>query len=218
MLRDILDRIERRLAIVGTTAAEASRGAGLSPDAIRNIQRTVEGGKSDAGVSSNTLVKLAPILGCTPGWLLTGVGEEEAHTLLIGRAAATPDGSILFATGDPTGYTVPALPWAPDAVALELSGPSMGDIYPDGSIVYFRRQHTAPTAELFGTIVAVETEEDRVLVKYLHPDAGDTFMLSSVVGEPLRNQRVRWVAPIITALRPPFSRTVIRHSTEVQTA
>lgn len=73
MLRDILQRIEDRLAAVGLDPATASARAGLSKDAIRNIKRRADEGKEDLGVSTTTLVKLAPVLQTTPAWLIEGV-------------------------------------------------------------------------------------------------------------------------------------------------
>lgn len=79
MLIDILNRIESRLKAVKLEASAASDAAGLSKDAIRNIQRTVKRGKEEAGVSSTTLIKLAPVLQTTAAWLLEGVdcGPEQ---------------------------------------------------------------------------------------------------------------------------------------------
>ena len=76
MLKDILDRIKRRLEATNQTAAAASAKAGLSKDASRNIERAVEQGK-EAGASTITLVKLAPILETSASWLLEGFGPEE---------------------------------------------------------------------------------------------------------------------------------------------
>lgn len=73
MLSEIVARVEQRLKALGITAAAASLRAGLSRDAIRNMQRAA---KDDArqGVSTNTLVALAPVLETTVSWLL---GEND---------------------------------------------------------------------------------------------------------------------------------------------
>lgn len=80
ILREILERIERRLEAVGLEPAVASVRAGLSKDAIRNIKRKVNQGEDeDAGTSTSTLIKLAPVLNTTAAWLLEGVehGQEN---------------------------------------------------------------------------------------------------------------------------------------------
>jgi len=61
MLREVLQRIQKRLKAMGLSESRASTMAGLSNSAIRNIRRAVEEGKSQ-GVSINTLIALAPIL------------------------------------------------------------------------------------------------------------------------------------------------------------
>jgi hypothetical protein len=73
MLREILNRIEQRLHVVGLTETAAARRADLSKDAIRNIRRAVESGKEEAGASTLTLTKLAPVLETSASWLLEGV-------------------------------------------------------------------------------------------------------------------------------------------------
>lgn len=72
MLNEILDRIEGRLKAVGLDATNASLQAGLGEDAIRNIRRTVKADKPDAGASTTTLIKLAPVLQTTVAWLIEG--------------------------------------------------------------------------------------------------------------------------------------------------
>lgn len=76
MLKDILARIQQRLEATNQSAAAASAKAGLSKDAIRNIERAVEQEK-EAGASTQTLLKLAPVLGTTASWLIEGNGPEE---------------------------------------------------------------------------------------------------------------------------------------------
>ncbi len=69
-LPDIYKRVLERLKVVGLTAAAASKLAG-KPDAIRNMKRAIAGGR--LGVSTATIRELAPILKCTPEYLLHGV-------------------------------------------------------------------------------------------------------------------------------------------------
>lgn len=76
MLTDIYERIERRLAATNKSASAAAIEAGLSKDGIRNIQRAIKNGRVNDGVSSETLLKLAPVLETTPSWLLDGYGPE----------------------------------------------------------------------------------------------------------------------------------------------
>jgi SOS-response transcriptional repressor LexA len=91
MLQAIYGRICERLGATGLGAREASRLAGLHPDAIRNIRRAVEGGQTGrVGVSTRTLAALAPVLGTTSAWLLEGAtGDVEG-------APADVGGKLLF--------------------------------------------------------------------------------------------------------------------------
>ncbi|HWJ88535.1 MAG TPA: S24 family peptidase [Pelagibacterium sp.] len=103
MLKDVLDRIESRLEALGLSATAASRHAGLSLDAIRNMRRKVQAGDIHAGVSSRTIDALAPVLGTTASWLLTGdePNSENASPDLVATRPTTPliPGRELLGTG-----------------------------------------------------------------------------------------------------------------------
>lgn len=74
MMEDILDRIQQRLDALNMSARAASLSAGLSPDGIRNLDRSTKKGK--AGIAASTLIQLAPTLQTTAGWLIDGTGPN----------------------------------------------------------------------------------------------------------------------------------------------
>lgn len=74
MANDVLGRIEERLQVVGLSASAASTMSGLSPDAIRNMQRSAKKGRPN--VTLETLEKLAPTLQTTVRWLVSENGDE----------------------------------------------------------------------------------------------------------------------------------------------
>jgi hypothetical protein len=76
----ILARVEQRLSWLKMSAHAAGAKAG-KPDAIRNMRRAVKVGSRE-GVSTATLIALAPVLQTTPQWLLTGAGKAQADELL----------------------------------------------------------------------------------------------------------------------------------------
>lgn len=100
MLKDVLDRIEARLEALGMTATGASRQAGLSLDAIRNMRRKVLAGDINAGVSSRTIEALAPVLETTTSWLLTGDAANNERikgdpvSIIPGGSLITQDKSL----------------------------------------------------------------------------------------------------------------------------
>lgn len=85
MLDDVLQRVEKRLKAVGLSAQAASVKAGLSKDAIRNMQRAVPQ-KGRGGVTTRTITALAPVLRTNVSWLLEGIGPEEE-----GENSTAPD-------------------------------------------------------------------------------------------------------------------------------
>lgn len=83
MNQGLVDRINQRLAVLGLKPRTASLRAGLGADAIRSIQR----GKSHYP-RTDTLAKLAPVLGTTLEYLSTGggpAGISETETTYTGN-------------------------------------------------------------------------------------------------------------------------------------
>ncbi|MDF1606982.1 helix-turn-helix transcriptional regulator [Hoeflea sp. YIM 152468] len=94
MLKDVVTRIEAQLELKGLSASKASEAAGLSRDAIRNLQRAVHDGK-EAGASTRTITALATVLEVSPAWLLTGQGPETTESPADG---SDPDHTLFTET------------------------------------------------------------------------------------------------------------------------
>lgn len=143
-LKAILHRIDQRLTALDLTPRAASKQAGLSADAIRNIERGVESGKTK-GASTHTISQLAPVLGVSAGWLLTGDGELErkSGTRQIQVKAAVQAGAwaeaLEWDEGDIYAVGVPDLemlrPFS--LYAVEVRGPSMNRRYVDGTALVY---------------------------------------------------------------------------------
>lgn len=150
MLNDVFDRIQSRLDKVNLSATAASLKAGLSRDAIRNIQRAVKANSGRKGVSTGTIAALAPILQTTQAWLLDGTGPEEAaHEIKQSVLSYVPliswvsAGELSHQDGveDFSGYPTVATADLPngDWIALRVDGPSMNKISPPDSIILVNR-------------------------------------------------------------------------------
>lgn len=221
MLSDLVDRIEQRLDAVGLRASAASKAAGLSEDAIRNIQRAAKAGKRE-GVSTRTIAALAPVLKTTEAWLMSGDGPDEKSepaarmVRIIGRVGADASGTVLLAFADETFDMAPMPPGGTSrTVALEVNGLSMPMFADDGSLIYFEDQKVEPTPDLLGEVCAVETEDGRVLVKRLKRGSQPgLFDLESIVGATIKDVRLRWAAEITNIVPPRQARRVIVRSSE----
>jgi SOS-response transcriptional repressor LexA len=220
MLQDVLERVERRLEAVGLKAAEASKKAGLSPDAIRNMRRAVESPDQRKGVSTRTITALAPVLQTTTSWLLEGIGQEEAEgppvVRIIGRVGADTEGTVFLADGQARPDFAPIPPGGSDkSVALDVTGHSMRGVADDGALIYFEDQRTPPSPDMVGHVVVLETEDGRVLVKrLLKGDSKGVYDLESLSGPTMPNVKIKWAAHI-TAIIPPFmARRIAKRSGE----
>src|SRR4029078_8391559 len=79
-----------------------------------------------------------------------------------------PEGAVLFATGQDPAELAPIPPGGTEqAPTLKLFGTSMRGVADDGALIYFEDQRTAPTPDMLGQVVVVETDADEVLVKRL---------------------------------------------------
>lgn len=220
MLSEVLDRIEQRLKAKRISATAASKLAGLSEDAIRNMRRAVE---KDArqGISTSTIMALAPVLDTTASWLLEGVGPEaDQYIPIIGFVGADNEGAVVYTTGQESGDLVPIPPGGDTTSrALEVRGHSGGEWAPPGSIVYFDDQRRPPTPDMLGYPCVVETEDGRVLLKrLLKGSRPDVFDLESRVGPTLEDVRLHWAAEVTYVAQPKQARKIIRRPGERQVA
>src|SRR5919108_6012347 len=123
-LEDVLARIEGRLKAVGLSAHAASLAAN-KPDAIRNLKRAVKN-HDRRGITTETLMALAPVLQTTGAWLLEGAGEPTPGNVVHvagrigGGAEIQPELEQLAAEGLHE-IEVPFL-MPEDAVAFQVEG------------------------------------------------------------------------------------------------
>jgi transcriptional regulator with XRE-family HTH domain len=202
---------QARLAKGFDTAAAAADAFGWN----RNTYGSNENG--NAPFSYRRAKEYAAAFGVRPEWLYDAAGPmlpagEAGYVPIIGRVGANPEGLVLFATGQEPGDLAPIPPGgAETAVALLVVGHSMRGVADDGALIYFEDQKTAPTPDMLGHVVVVETDTDEVLVKrLLRGSRAGLFDLESVAGPTRQDARLRWAAHI-TAIIPPFqARRVIR--------
>lgn len=142
-LSAILARIEARLIDLGISASAASTQSGLSPDAIRNLRRAVQDGRTNASVSVRTISALAPTLKLTENYLLTGsidndqgaaIGSSVVMVPIIGGAAH----GVFMEVDDAIQGTVPfsaGIYEGMDIFALKVGGAEQDELFAFGSTI-----------------------------------------------------------------------------------
>ncbi len=194
------------------TAASAADAHGWS----RNTYASNENG--NAPFSYRRAKEYAAAFGVSAEWLYDATGpaqpggSDATEVAVVGRVGANPDGTVLFALGQDPAELAPIPPGGTDrARALRVVGHSMRGLADDGALIYFEDQRTAPTPDMLGQVVIVETDTDEVLVKrLLRGSRAGLYDLESVAGPMRRDARLRWAAHI-TAIIPPFqARRIIR--------
>lgn len=141
-------------------------------------------------------------------WLMRGTGPmldaKERTAPIVGRAGASTEGKVIYAEGDGNLGTVLIPEGAEDnAVAIEIEGYSMGFLA-DGALVFYSEKHPAPTEDMLGMIVIVETDDGEVLLKrLLRGSEPGLYDLESINGPVMRDKKISWAAHI-DSLVPPW--------------
>ena len=197
-LRDVLSRIEGRLADLHLSAHAASLAA-KKPDAIRNLRRAVQN-NDRRGITTETLAALAPVLQTTAAWLLEGVGDGTTHSSVrvVGRIGAGAEILPGFEQVPPEGLLEidVTLPLPPDTIAFEVEGNSMWPRYNAGDVVICSEAEHDP-ATISGREAAVRTADGKRFLKTIRRGtSADTFDLESHNAPPIRDVAIVWASPI----------------------
>lgn len=203
MLEDVVRRVESRLDALGLSASAASKAAGLSADAIRNLQRAAKAGGRQ-GVSTRTINALAPVLHANVNWLLNGDGDD-GHTSdsvpVVGYVSAGAELALYDQGQGPFDYVAPPRDSKPTTVAAAVRGSSLGPLL-DEAIIFYDDVRSPVTPDLHGKMCVVGLEDGRVVVKQLMPgDSGRFHLISNSSEPPLFNETVAWAAKV-TDIRP----------------
>ncbi len=201
-LQSVLSRIESRLEAVGLSANRASDLA-KRPDAIRNLKRAVQNGDR-RGITTETLVALAPVLKTTAAWLLEGVGDGGATPAIriVGRIGAGAEILPEFEQIPPDGLSEINLPFPlpPESIAFIVEGDSMWPRYDPGDVVICGKSETDAHA-IIGSEAAVHTADGKRYLKVVRRGSRDgTFDLESHNAPPIRCVTLEWAARILMIL------------------
>lgn len=204
MIIDVVNRIHDRLRALGISARAASLSAGLSEDAIRNMERAAKNAPNQ-GASIKTIAALAPVLETTVSWLLgrdEDNGEPTSRRVAVVGLVGAGSVATLFSAGQGPFDEVEAPAHANDAtVALAIDGVSLGPAF-DKGIVFYDDVRSPVTPDLHGRLCIVGLTDGRVLVKILRSANDGTFHLfSNTMEEPILNAELEWAARV-TDVRP----------------
>lgn len=206
MLKEILERIHQRLDAVGLSASAASAKAGLSKDAIRNIERAVEHGK-DAGASTTTLTRLAPILETSASWLIDGSGPEMETRFevplmgYVGAGAEVEPDNEQVPTEGLDQITLP-IPVPPDMIAFKVRGDSMLPAFKDSAIIVVHREQQKPLESFYGEEAAVLTADGRRFIKTIIRGRDGYVNLMSWNAKSIDDVKLVWIGEIFAILPP----------------
>lgn len=199
MLRDLVDRVQRRLDALGITATEASREAGLSADAIRNMQRAAQSDGARIGVSTHTVTSLAKVLQTTAGWLMDGRGDEQLVPPTVPLVGYVGAGALahFYELSEQELDRVEAPEGSTSATrAAEIRGTSLGPLF-ERWLIFYDDVRSPVTDDLIGRLCIVGLQNGKVLVKKLRKGKiAGTYDLLSNAEDPMENQDIEWAARV----------------------
>jgi phage repressor protein C with HTH and peptisase S24 domain len=201
-LKDVLNRVEQRLAAIGLSAHAASLAA-RKPDAIRNLKRAVRNGDR-RGITTETLSALAPVLQTTAAWLLDGgVGDPNKNVRVVGRIGAGAEILPEVEQIPPEGlYEIEVpFPIPLTSIAFEVEGDSMSPRYDSGDVILCWREGVDGES-IIGWEAAVRTADGkRYLKRIRRGSVTGTFDLESHNAPPIRNVLIEWAAEVQAVVR-----------------
>lgn len=219
MLQDVLDRINERLEAVGLSESAASKRAGLSADAIRNMRRQLEKGRSDAGTSSRTLTRLAPVLETSAEWLLTGRADPSAGNSVIpvvGYLGAGAEVEPDFEQVPPDGLEQCEVPFPlpHDMIAFKVRGTSMMPVFKPDAVIIVYREQKKPLEAFYGEEAAVRTSDGRRFIKTVNRGSqpGTVNLMSWNDPVPIEGAHLDWIGEIFAVLPPSAVKHIQRQS------
>jgi len=189
-LEGVLTRIESRLKAVGLSAHAASLEAGR-PDAVRNLKRAVKN-HDRRGVTTETLLALAPVLKTTAAWLLDGDQTSGNAVPVVGRIGAGAEIQPEFEQITPEGLYDIEVPFRlPEtAIALQIEGNDLWPRYESGDVIICLRQGNI-IQEVVGWEAVVKTASGKLYLKRIRRGAeSGTFDLESHNMSPIRGVRI----------------------------
>lgn len=207
MLNDVLRRVEERLKAVGLSAQAASVQAGLSKDAIRNMQRAIQQ-KGRAGVSTKTITALAPVLETSVAWLLEEDGDESVKrppnrksVSVMGYLGAGAEVEPDFEQVPHEGLEQVDMPFElpDDMIGFIVRGDSMLPALKDGHLIVVYREQKKPLESFYGEEAAVRTTDGRRFIKTIMRGA-DGVNLLSWNAAPIENVQLDWIGEIFAAI------------------
>lgn len=215
MLDDVLKRVEERLAAVGMSAQAASAKAGLSKDAIRNMQRAIQQ-KGRAGVSTKTITALAPVLQTSVAWLLEGEGDESSHASrntvrVMGYLGAGAEVEPDFEQVPSEGLEQVDIPFPlpDDMIAFKVRGDSMLPVFKEGAVIVVYNEQKKSLESFYGEEAAVRTRDGRRFIKTIMRGQNGVNLFSWNAN-PIENVHLEWIGEIFAVLPPSSIRKITK--------
>lgn len=189
-----IDRLKRAREEAGLSQTALARRAGVSQQAIGEIER-------GAVRSSKSIYKIAAALNVSPSVLDPDIPVTIEGVRLVQIVGYVGAGAEVLTIDDHEKggglEEVPAPPGATSAsiVALRVRGTSMLPVYKNGDTIFYDKKEDSDFSSLIGRDCIVHLEDGRTFLKELRRSNGDLYLYSHNA-DPIINPQIVWAARV----------------------
>lgn len=196
---DVLEHLKALRTAAGLSQAALADRAGTSQPQIRRLEN------GDRELTREWAIRLAPHLNTKPVRILFPDATDDRMVLpIVGKVGASTNGEVLQETDHgPFGEIFAPVGAQGTEVAVDVEGHSMGLYAPDGSLILYSDRKDPPQEYMLGHPCIVGLDDGRVLVKrLLRGSKRGLFDLESMIGDTMKDQRVKWAALVDVVIHP----------------
>lgn len=188
-----IQRLKKARDDAGLTQAELAKRAGVSQQAIGEIER-------GAVRSTKSIYKIANALNVSVNYLDPAIPSTQTGGHLVPVVGYVGAGAEIFTIDDhQKGAGLEEVEAPPGAgvsvVALRVRGASMVPAYKDGDLIFYDSKEDGDISHLAGKDCVVHLDDGRTYLKELRRSNGD-YWLHSHNADPILHPRIIWAARV----------------------
>lgn len=189
-----IDRLVKARKAAGYSQAELAKRAGISQQAIGEIER-------GRVLSSKAIYKIATALNVSVNHLDPEIPFAAEGSILVPVVGYVGAGAEIFTIDDhEKGAGLEEVPFPLSSnpsgiVALRVRGTSMLPVYKENDLIFYERREDCNFEQLIGKDCVIHLEDGRTFLKEIRRNNGDIW-LHSHNADPILHPQIVWAAKV----------------------